>query len=549
VFIRYARCKHENGHNPCPFISSFLLFSFDLYSTRYHLKLILTIHILDRQTMSGQSPRPALKRQSSKVRFSRGDMSPVGTMVSDNDNQGGSTLHQSGPVHPPALINPFRDLNSEAYDINSYPFGASTEIALSQSQDQGQTQFNTQNNGYRGVPTDNPYEDAPGEHDPYTAAPPRMSSRRFPPGNNTTPTQGHRPTLESLLPHNNMQYSSAEISPRNTAGMDSYVMPPVHTSPAPRPASALRPSLVNYYPSPQQRPIHEMEQYADYNNGSPRTRASIPASAPRRLMEQQRPSMQQGSPRDSAQIGSPRNHQSPRPSEQRVPEQYRPGFRRNEYEDRTGLTPGPTYQRSSYFAQDHQEYDQRPSQQPVDERQRYDSQATLTGDEQFQEKKFSADRPSLSRPRASSDTSDREMRRRSTKELEDAEKGTYTVKGGVFSQLLRLTGRNSMRRRQSSRGIAASSRATSCAGDEVPTLKSLGLHPTGSIASTTFGAGELDSEDPRITGVQPRPFNRRASFSDMLFKRDAEDDGVFAGKRKRRASIQLHVAGESPLPD
>jgi len=31
----------------------------------------------------------------------------------------------------------------------------------------------------------------------------------------------------------------------------------------------------------------------------------------------------------------------------------------------------------------------------------------------------------------------------------------------------------------------------------------------------------------------------------MLFKRDAEDDGVFAGKRKRRASIQLHVAGES----
>jgi hypothetical protein len=494
--------------------------------------------------MSGQSPRPALKRQSSKVRFSRGDMSPVGTMVSDTDNQGGSTLHQSGPVHPPALINPFRDLNSEAYDINSYPFGASTEIALSQSQDNGtydNTTMNTHNNGYMGVPTDNPYEDAPGEHDPYTTAPPRMSSRRFPPGNNTTPTQGHRPTLDALLPQNNMQYSSAEISPRNTAGMDSYIMPPVHTSPAPRPASALRPSIVNNYPSPQQRPIHEMEQYADYQNGSPRARASIPASAPRRLMEQQRPSIPQGSPRDSGQIGSPRNHQSPRPSEQFRPG---PGYRRNEYEDRTGLTPGPTYQRPSYFAQNHQEYEQRP---PMEERQRYDSEATLTGDEPYKEKKFSADRPSISRPRASSDTSDREMRRRSTKELEDAETGTYAVKGGVFSQLLRLTtGRNSMRRRQSSRGIAASSRATSCAGDEVPTLKSLGLHKTGSIASTTFGTGELDSEDPRITGVKPQPFNRRASFSDMLFKRDIEDVGVFTGKRKRRASIQRHVAGELP---
>jgi len=526
----------------CPIsYSSHRIHTASISSTLFYL----TSHSFHTPRMSGPSPRPVLKRQSSKVRFSRGDMSPVGTMVSDTDNQGESTLHQSGPVHPPALINPFRDLNSEAYDIDSYPFGASTEIALSQSQDNGtsmNTNINTQNNGYRGVPTNNPYEDAPGEQDTYTTAPPRMSSRRFPANNNTTPTQGHRPTLDALLPHNHMPYSSAEISPRNTAGMDSYIMPPVHTSPAPRPASALRPSLVNNYPSPQQRPVHqEMEgQYADYHDGSPRVRASIPASAPRRLMEQQRPSMQQGSPRDSGQIGSPRNHQSPRPSEQFRPG---PGYRRNEYEDRTGLTPGPTYNRPSYFAQTHQDYPQRPT----DERQRYDSQATLTGDEPYQEKKYSSDRPSISRPRASSDTSDREMRRRSTKELEDAENGTYAVKGGVFSQLLRLTtGRNSMRRRQSSRGIAASSRATSCAGDEVPTLKSLGLHKTGSIASTTFGAGELDSEDPRVTGVKPQPFNRRASFSDMLFKRDVEDDGVFTGKRKRRASIQRHVAGESP---
>lgn len=44
VFIRYARCKHENGHNPCPSIPSFLLFSFDLHSTHYHLELILSLN-------------------------------------------------------------------------------------------------------------------------------------------------------------------------------------------------------------------------------------------------------------------------------------------------------------------------------------------------------------------------------------------------------------------------------------------------------------------------------------------------------------------------
>jgi hypothetical protein len=459
-------------------------------------------------------------------------------MVSDNDGQGGSTLHQSGPTAPPILHNPFREVNQDAYDINSYPFGANTEIALSQSQDHGPT-----DNRYQGVPNHeapfNPYEDAPEEHDPYTAAPPRMSARRYPgSGANTTPTQGHRPTLDSLVPLN--AYSSAEISPRNTAGMDSYVMPPVHTSPAPRPASALRPSLVNNYHSPRQSVQQNAEtEYAEYTqNNSPRARASVPASAPRRIIEQSRQSIPQSAPRD---MGSPRHHQSPRSSE---PFRPGPGYRRNEYEERTGLTPGPTYQRPSYFSQNHQEYDR------YDDRQRYDSQATLTGDDYNEKytKKYSSDSQQPRRQRAMSDTSDsRDMRRRSTKELEDAETGTYTVKGGVFSQLLRLTGK-SMRRRQSSRGIAASSRATSCAGEDLPTMKSLGLHKVGSTAGTTFGAGELDSEDPRITGVKPQKMqnNRRASFSDMLFKRDVDDagEGVFTGKRRRRASIQRHVAGK-----
>lgn len=493
-----------------------------------------------------QPTRPILRRQSSKVRFSRGDnMSPVGTMVSDSDLRPGV-----GPAQQSTTANNNGNQQAAVYDVNSYPFEVTTEISLSQSQDRG-----------RDVPEDqvplNPYA----QQDHYTATPPRPSTVRRSTG--PVPVPGiqapvHRPTLDALVPG---PYGSAEISPRNTTGVDSYEMPPVHNSPAQRPSSVLRPSIVANYPSPQRA------EQAEYQppQGSPRAaRPSMPPQSPAQQAQRRMYDQHQAQHRPSAPavMGSPR--ESPRPD---TYTQYRPsvapGYRRNEYEERSGITPGPTYgsPRHGYFERPHygpthdyghgHSYGQpqdgryrRLEDEPV-ERGRYDSDATLQGDA-YDEKyrKPSGGAPPPRRPRSMSDTSDpRHMHRKSTKDFEDAEEGTYTVKGGIFSQLLRLgRGNNTMRRRQSSRGIALSSRGTSACGDELPTMQTLGLKKIGSTASTTYGGDELDEEDPRVTGQKPA--RRRSSFSDMLFKGSQMGEDGMAGRRKRRASIQKHVACE-----
>lgn len=76
-------------------------------------------------------------------------------------------------------------------------------------------------------------------------------------------------------------------------------------------------------------------------------------------------------------------------------------------------------------------------------------------------------------------------------------------------------------------------------------MHNLRLKRVGSTASTTFGAYELDQEDPRVTGQKPAT-KRRASLSDMLYSAGSNlgRDGS-GGRRKRRASIQRHVAGQS----
>lgn len=512
--------------------------------------------------------RPILRRQSSKVRFSRGDMSPVGTMVSDSDLHSGPAQHHSAQTQPllssasPPGQRPSQPYDQDAYDINTYPFGDTAEISLSQSQDRGVTDASGR---YRGVPSEevplNPY-DTSGGQDHYTATPPRPSARRF---TGSSPSPVHRPTLDTVVSASDIRYTSAEISPRNTSQMDSYQMPPIQSSPAQRPSTVLRPALVGSHAATQRSPQVEHEQ--PYS-----PRPSIQPGSP--AQQSPRPSMQPGSPalrrpydghRPSGNFGSPRD--SPRPDNYRP--SVAPGYRRSEYEDRTGLTPAPVYgpPRNSYFAQHRDEYGQDNRYRRLDseyerereyrerhERPRYDSETTLRGDdynEKTYDEKKRRDSSPPRRPRAMSDTSDhrdrdrdREMRRRATKELEDAEEGTYTVKGGVFSQLLRLTGRNGnniMRRRQSSRGIALSSRGTSACGEELPTMHNLGLKKVGSTASTTFGAFELDQEDPRVTGQKPA--HRRASFSDMLYRRSSFG-GEGGGGRRRRASIQRHVAGE-----
>ena len=560
--------------------------------------------------------RPNLRRQSSKVRFSRGDMSPVGTMVSDTDAPGGpgydpSVLHAAHRPNPPLNNlnnspmaqsprhggNNDNNNNQQAvYDINSYPFDGSTKISLSHSRDQGPV---NQNDRWRDMNEEqvplNPYENS-AEQDHYTSTPPRPSARRWTNANananaspNTytaSPTQ--RPSLGPLLPINDTRYASADISPRNTMGMEPYQLPPLPASPAQRPSSTLRPSIINNLASPQRGSAQEGEL------GSPRGSVQPGSPVPNRPSIQpggpvpNRPSIQSGSPgpnRPSIQSCTPVPNrpsiQSGNPGQRRPYDQHRPsggmgsprpepirssmapGYRRAEYEERTGLTPAPGYgpPRNSYFTRERDDYPQDQRYRRVDDefdRPRYDSDVTLRGEE-YDEKTLKG--PPTRRPRASSDTSDhrdrdrdRDMRRRSTKEMESAEQGDqadqggYAVKGGIFSQLLRLTGRSGagMRRRQSSsKGLALSSRNTSTCG-ELPTMQSLNLKRVASVASTTFGGGELDEDDPRVTGQKPAS-KRRASFSDMLFRSESmtEDLGPFSGKRRRRASIQKHVAGES----
>lgn len=139
------------------------------------------------------------------------------------------------------------------------------------------------------------------------------------------------------------------------------------------------------------------------------------------------------------------------------------------------------------------------------------------------------------RPRSmSTDSRAEEMHHRTTREVED-HLDEYHVKGGVFSQPLRLTGRSSTLRRR------VSSQRSAVLG-ELPTMQSLGLKRNESTATTAFGADELDPDDPRVTGQKKKA--RRYSFSELPFMRSLSADGSASGKKKRRASIQYHVASE-----
>lgn len=510
--------------------------------------------------MSGL-PRPVLRRQSSKVRFSRGDMSPVGTMASDpsihgiphrssvqeHPGQGQAPLHQHGYDE------------QELYDSNSYPF-TNADISLSASRDAP-----TEEGGeYRQVQHDepfNPYEHeqeyhdqgqpvlGPQVNDGYTATPPRVGSKRF--------SMSQRPQLDTLYSGNQVaQYNREDVSPRGSTFNDPSSFPPqIHSSPAQRP---VRSSLVMNYGSPRPQ---EAEHYNYPTPDSPhRIRASVPTlpATPRRLLEQQQhrisapninvsPHMAQfGSPH----IGSPRQNQSPRPGSDFG--LGGSGFKRFDQDERSPAPPYPS-RGSGYFQGPKRDWDgqnQRYRQDyGYDHRgDRHDSDATLQGDYQGKEKLSPPHESTYRRPRASSDASSKpgegNMQRKTTREVEDGDDdSTYHAKGGVFSQLLRLTGRgnNSMRRRLSSRGgMGMGSRANSVVGGELPTMKSLGLKRVNSTASTAFGVDEFDPDDPRVTG-QKKTRKRAGSLSELLFRGDDQ----LRPKGKRRQSIQRHVAGTS----
>ena len=465
-------------------------------------------------------PRPVLKRQNSKVRFSRGEMSPVGTMASD------STVHGVHGQHAPT--NPLdHEYEQQIYDVNSYPF--SEEIALSTSEAPSNI---PQQPYYREIAPDediHPNDSQSQRHesnDGYTATPPRVGSRRW-------STNQHRPVLDTLLSANGSELPR-DVSPRGSTSVSPYDNPsrsPYHSSPRP----AIRSSLVMPHPSGSPQRNHPLDERAEYNSspykGMP-TRSSVPdLNTPSRRMldqHQHRPSAPEyGSPIiNSPQFGSPRGSQSP--AIRRYPDYEAPVDR---------ASPVPPYQspRNSYARPPPRDWEE----EKRTERQygRLDSDATLQGDY----RKGSLGEKGYGRPRSMSSDSGKSMvaerkPSRSSRHREDDEE-SYHVKGGVFSQLLRLTGRSStLRRRVSSRG------ASTQGYGELPTMKTLGLTRAASGASTVFGAEELDPMDPRVTGQKKK--KRRNSWTDLPFTRATSGDEGENPRQKRRASIQYHVAGE-----
>lgn len=471
--------------------------------------------------------RPALKRTNSKVRFSRADMSPVGTMASDSTVHGVHGQHSQS--QPQNTEHGYEYEQEQPYDINSYPFSEEISLSTSTAPEPQAAQYYREPQGENAHPLapDARYE----PNDGYTNTPPRVG------GSKRWSIPQHRPSLDPLLSADPRLVQ--DVSPRGSilGAYDTPTRSPYQGSPHSR-GSAIRSSLV----MPHAGSPRDATEYPENPYRNTGTRSSAPVSTtPRRLLDQHRPSAPEfGSPVvGSPQYGSPRG--SPNPAIRRYPEYEAPPDR---------LSPVPPYQspRNSYARPGGKEWE---DQRRYDRYNgRHDSDTTLHGEE---ERKGSFNK-GYNRPRSFSSDSGKSamgrgenaelpMRRKTTREMEDDEE-SYRVKGGVFSQLLRLTGRSStLRRRISSRG--ASSQGYGPNG-ELPTMKTLGLKRDPSIATTVFGADELDREDPRVTG-QKKKIKRRNSFSDLPWTRNASQDGGENPRRKRRASIQYHVAGEPSL--
>ncbi|WWC88855.1 uncharacterized protein L201_003770 [Kwoniella dendrophila CBS 6074] len=541
-----------------------------------------------------QPPRPALKpgdRKDSKVRFSREEMAPVRSDPSD-------FLPSHDQVQPrSSIVSTYADAQEgEYYDSASYPF-YSEPVELGESIDDT-SQLHGHTEYYREVPNEEEEEEqlyreqqhqqqqipqqSRATNDAYTATPPRVA------GGRRWSSAQHRPTLDTLL-SNEEEYHQVSSSPRSSVTQN-QANAYHEEAPSPyRPPSALRSSFA--------------QRDRDQATGSPRSgfytaqdlpptpyrgaRASAPHigyTPPRRLLEQQRYSIANGSPN----MGNG-NGNSPRMPTN--PDLFSPG-NRGTFGERNGsiadrrYSPVPPYEGEYQNASEYNRRDSRAQRENYDdgkdrlwvegndngrdqvprsgynEKDRSDSDETL-----YDEKRNDATTyvtPSNNnfsnntfrgRQRSLSDTSklnipesNGKMRRRTTRQLEEDDdddgSSTYHVKGGVFSQLLKLTGRtNTMRRRISSRSGFGGDGKSSGPG-LLPTMKSLGLRRLDSKASTTFGGqDELDEDDPRVTG-QKKKKNRRNSLSDLPFMRtDTGDSSLYpAGKRKRRASIQLHVA-------
>lgn len=122
----------------------------------------------------------------------------------------------------------------------------------------------------------------------------------------------------------------------------------------------------------------------------------------------------------------------------------------------------------------------------------------------------------------------------------------YKLQGGIFSQLLKLSALPPPGFPPAAGLAATATPATPAPAPPpraLPTLKSLGITRSDSIFGRDDDDGELDSEDPRVTGVVPR---RHAPGANMPFmKMFAKGGEAVPEEEIRRLEIQQHVSGMS----
>lgn len=130
----------------------------------------------------------------------------------------------------------------------------------------------------------------------------------------------------------------------------------------------------------------------------------------------------------------------------------------------------------------------------------------------------------------------------------------YRMQGGVFSQLLKLSAlpqtlpdlgppggyKGDGLKTQPPREIPRSNQG-------LPTLKSLGINQGDSLFHREYDDMELDSEDPRVTGVIPRR-NARSGEDGVFLKMFMSGETGMSAEEYQRQEIQRQVSGKLFYP-
>ncbi|ORX40266.1 hypothetical protein BD324DRAFT_270409 [Kockovaella imperatae] len=470
--------------------------------------------------MSGQqqSPsRPAVRRHSSQVRFSRGDRSPIGTLTSEESSQGDSgTLR--GRAQAPSHTRGHSDFN----DINTYPVASETSHSgytnpyYNSEADETELDTRSQRDSAQSSETIVAADhNRGGLRDSYTSTPPRIQTRRATNPTNMVPPSDKRQDIST--PPATMRGNGPMNLP--TGGRPSMATPP---APAPYVEEMLSPKSM---PSEWGSPASQWQ---------PQPPSPSPARPPSALKQTSASPIPTGPPIPGSTAGFMGQgfRQFDQPGPIYAPPPFPPSTPAASHEPiapQQGTDPGSE---PRFSLREWQEYQQR--QQWAQNVGRHDSDETLTGGYPVNTEKPSVPRGSEAmhlEPVGPNEQTG--MRRRTTREVEGNDE-VHHVKGGVFSQLLRLAGRsNTLKNRNMS--IGASSQGTS---GELPIMENLGIRSrANSFTSTIFPMDELEPDDPRVTGKKPKP--KDPNWDDLAY---VQTTGVV---RKRKGSIQLHVAGET----